>query len=255
MACLETANKLYLLSWAHFEPNRNNRAQSNQILLSVMTIDQWEANYRLHRYSKHKQIYALDVPPWSLSTCSTSNTGSRNALLHFGQTSTVTLLRLDCELLWWDFSQCSIKAPTVENLAGHWTHCSTRSPLLLLLVEIPSLAFWMAWVVAVLNFCIPASADDLKLVAAVRRLELHQDELVLLLFEFEHDSAFWLLLSIFPKGNVDSGFLGPGHLWSGPNLCFRQCSLVQSLHLIVFENVSVSLHPGTGHFFFFVTFW
>jgi hypothetical protein len=48
----------------------------------------------------------------------------------------------------------------------------------------------MAWVVAVLNFCIPASADDLKLVAAVRRLELHQDELVLLLFEFEHDSAF-----------------------------------------------------------------
>jgi len=206
--------------------------------------------------STHEALhYTLDVPPCSFSTCSTSNTGSRNALLHFGQTSIVTRPWLGCELIWWDFSTCSIKAPTVENLAGQWTHCSTRSPLLLLLFgAIPSLAFWKAWLVTVLSFCIPASADDLKFVAAFTRLELHHEEPLLLLL-FERVSAFWLLLSMLTKGKPESTFLGPGHLWSGPNLCFRQCSLVQSLHLMVLENVSVSLHPGTGHFFFFITFW
>jgi hypothetical protein len=33
-----------------------------------------------------------------------------------------------------------------------------------------------------LSFCIPASADDLILDAAFKRLELHQEELLLLLF-------------------------------------------------------------------------
>lgn len=204
----------------------------------------------------HKQLYAFDVPPCSLSTCSTSNTGSRNPLLHLGQTSIVTRPRLGCWFAWWDFSTCSIKAPTVENLAGQWTHTSTSSLLLLLLLfwEIPSLAFWMASLVAILSFCIPASADDFKFVAAFTRLELHHEELLFLLL-FGCVSAFWLLLSIFTKGKPESTFTGPEHLWSGPNLCLRQCSLVQSLHLIVLENVSVSLHPGTGHFFFFVTFW
>jgi hypothetical protein len=107
--------------------------------------------------------------------------------------------------------------------------------------------------VAMLSFCIPASADDLILDAAFKRLELHQEELLLLLFA--RGSTFWLLLSMFAKGKVGSSFLGPGHLWSGPNLCLRQCSLLQSLHLIVFENVSASLQPGTGHFFFFVALW
>jgi hypothetical protein len=40
-----------------------------------------------------------------------------------------------------------------------------------------------------LSFCIPASADDLKLVAAFTRLELHQEELFLLLL-FGRVSAF-----------------------------------------------------------------
>lgn len=199
-------------------------------------ITSWEMDYQ--------HVYAFEVPPCSLSTCSTSNTGSRNPLLHFGQASIVTLPRVDCELFQWDFSTCSIRAPTVENLAGHWPHCSTRS-LLLLLGVIPSLAFWTASLVATLSFCIPASADDLKL--------LHQEELLLLLFV--RGSTFWLPHSMLDKAKVGSGFLGPGHLWSGPNLCLRQCSLLQSLHLIVFENVSASLHPGTGHFFFFVALW
>jgi hypothetical protein len=34
-----------------------------------------------------------------------------------------------------------------------------------------------------LSFCIPASADVLKFDAAFRRLELHHEELFLLLFE------------------------------------------------------------------------
>jgi len=234
--------------WADFKPkwvkkiDETRRSKKNKLQVH------WA-------YSKHEKLYALDVPPCSLSTCSTSNTGSRNALLHFGQTSTVTWPRLGCCFFWWDFSTCSIKAPTVENLAGQWTHSSTRLPLLpLLFGEIPSLAFCKAWLVAMLSFCILASADDLKFVAAFTRLELHQEELFLLLL-LGRVSAFWLLLSIFTKGKPESTVLGPGHLWSGPNLCFRQCSLVQSLHLIVLENVSVSLHPGTGHFCFFVTFW
>lgn len=204
---------------------------------------------------EQEQVYAFDVPPCSFSTCSTSKTGSRNPLLHLGQASMVTLPRLDCELFPWDFSACSIRAPTVENFAGHWTHCSTRPLLLALFGVIPSLAIWTASLVAMLNFCIPASADDLKLDAAFKRLELHQDELPLLLLLLVRGWTFWLLLSMLEKGKVGSSFLGPGHLWSGPNLCLRQCSLLQSLHLIVFENVSASLHPGTGHFFFFVAFW
>jgi hypothetical protein len=69
----------------------------------------------------------------------------------------------------------------------HWKtlqgteHIAPRS-LLLLLGVIPSLAFWTASLVAMLSFCIPASADDLILDAAFKRLELHQEELLLLLF-------------------------------------------------------------------------
>jgi hypothetical protein len=61
--------------------------------------------------------------------------------------------------------------------------------LLLLSGEIPSLAFCKAWLVAMLSFCIPASADDLKFVAAFTRLELHHEELLLLLL-FGRVSAF-----------------------------------------------------------------
>lgn len=67
------------------------------------------------------------------------------------------------------------------------------------------------------------------------------------------DSSFLLLLKRPINGKPESGFLGPGQLWSGPKRCFKQWSIVQSLHLIVFENVKTSLQPGTGHFFFFVT--
>jgi hypothetical protein len=236
----------------HTSREHNSNPNHSSIIQSI----NWETNWQVRSHTGYTSKSAPDDPPWSLSTCSTSNTGSRNALWHFGQTSTVTL-PLDCEFVWWDFSTCSIKAPAVENLDGQWTHCSTRPLLLLLLLllfgEIPSVAFWKAWLVAMLSFCIPASADVLKFDAAFRRLELHHEELFLLLFE--RVSTFWLLLSIFEKVNEESIFLGPGHLWSGPNLCFRQCSLVQSLHLIVFENVSVSLHPRTGHFLLFVTFW
>lgn len=56
------------------------------------------------------------------------------------------------------------------------------------------------------------------------------------------------------EGVTGSGLLGPGQLWSGPNRCFRQCSMVQSLHLTLLENVRASLHRGTGHFIFFVAF-
>lgn len=64
----------------------------------------------------------------------------------------------------------------------------------------------------------------------------------------------FLFLFMNPISWNASGFLGPGQVWSGPNRCFKQWSMVQSRHLIVFENVRVSLQPWTGHFFFLVAF-
>ncbi|MFS7903867.1 hypothetical protein Hanom_Chr01g00029231 [Helianthus anomalus] len=56
------------------------------------------------------------------------------------------------------------------------------------------------------------------------------------------------------NGKVGSVFFGPGQSWSSPNRCLRQWSMVQSRHLIVLENVRISLQPRTGHFFFLVAF-
>ncbi len=97
------------------------------------------------------------------------------------------------------------------------------------------------------------SAEARTVEAALRKLVAHlEDDEVGTRLGF--DSSFLLLLNRPINGKPASDFFGPGHLWSGPNLCFKQWSTKQSLHLIVFENVRISLQPGTGHFFFFVTF-
>jgi len=154
-------------------------------------------------------------------------------------------------LLSWTFCTWSIKVVIEENLAPHWGHCSTW-PLPLLFLP-PSLDAPHAWLISPLNFDIPASAEARILEAALRKLVVHLDEEEVEL-ELVLDSFFLLLFIRFIKGKFVSTFLGPGHLWSGPNLCFKQWSIVQSLHLIVFENTKISLHPAAGHFFFFVTF-
>lgn len=105
-----------------------------------------------------------------------------------------------------------------------------------------------AWLNSLLSFDTPASA-------ALNKFDVQ----LLLVVEarFVLGSVLWLLLRLrrLMNWNPGSGFLlGPEQVWSGPNLCFRQWSLVQSLHLIVLENVRASLQPLTGHFGFLVTF-
>lgn len=206
------------------------------------------------------QDRTVDVPPCTLSTCSTNNTGSTKPLPHLGQASIVTPYWPGGMPRLWFLSECSIKAETDENFAGHWGHCSTRA--LLLFCDIPSFAFCNAWAVTSLNLWMLDSAEARTLDAALTKPEPHHDEpfeLWLRTGAFElllvTGSLFWLFLNKLIKGKLVSGFLGPGHLWSGPNLCFKQCSWVQSLQRIVFEKVSISLQPGTGHFLFLVAFW
>jgi hypothetical protein len=85
MAALPSIQRNILVLWANVEPKS---VEYNQI------DEMRKGNEKLHITkvkSTHEALhYTLDVPPCSFSTCSTSNTGSRNALLHFGQTSIVT---------------------------------------------------------------------------------------------------------------------------------------------------------------------
>lgn len=187
--------------------------------------------------------YAFEVPRWSLSIWFTRSTGSRNPLLHLGQTSTVTLpwfcfLFLSCV-----FSTCSTREVTEENFAPHCGHTSTI-PLSLLL---ENCSFWL---MSLPSLLIPASAED-------RRLD-HLEE------EEDDEVDGWALLGLVVlasflvvlllKKPMNGSFLGPGQVWSGPKRCFKQWSTLQSRHLMVLEKVRYSLHLGTGHFFFFVAF-
>lgn len=88
--------------------------------------------------------------------------------------------------------------------------------------------------------------------ATLRKLELHLDGAVEVKLGF--GSSFLLLFKRLMNEKLVSNFLGPEHLWSGPNRCFKQWSFKQSRHLIVLENTKTSLHPGAGHFLFFVIF-
>ena len=141
--------------------------------------------------------YALEVPPWSLSTCSTSATGSRNPLLHFGQASIVTFFTPVARLppFSWTFSTWSTSVVTEANLAPHWGHTSTCPlllPLLLLLGPFPSFAICHFWLSSLLSFATLASAEARKDEAAVRRLPHFGDDAAGAWLGF--DTSFLLLL-------------------------------------------------------------
>ena len=189
--------------------------------------------------TNYLSFYALDIPLCSLSTCSTNATGSRNPLLHFGQTSTVTFIT---PFFSWIICTWSINAATLENFILQIGHCSTW-PLLLEPPLGPTLL----------------SSLIIRDETALSKLVVQLDD------EEEEDTGawvvrcgcgfcFWLLFENPQNEKVGSGFLGPGQPWSRPNLCLRQWSMVQSRHLIVLENVRTSLQPRTGHFFFLITF-
>lgn len=190
-------------------------------------------NLIMHQESAiHNNIQ--EQPPWSLSTCSTRETGSKKPLLHLGHAEIDTFFAPYWlpPLLWWTFFAWSTKLAAEENLASHSGHFSNW----LLLVPLPLLC-----------------PIPLNLEAMSRRLEVHLDDVVEDKLGFDSSLPLLIFQRLINEKLV-SNFLGPGHLWSGPNLCFKQWSTSQSLHLIVFENTKVSLHPGTGHFFFFVAF-
>lgn len=184
----------------------------------------------------------IELPLCSLSTCSTRATGSRKPLLHLGQTSIVMFITpfFSCTFCTW-----SMRALTVENLRWHCGHGSTWLLLLVTLWLVARLLcpICCGWLNSLLNF---SFTDD----TTFKRLVVHLEVVVGWAF-FE---SSLLPFRKFMNWKVASGFLGPAQLWSGPNRCFKQWSIVQSRHLIVLEKVKSSLQRGTGHFFFFVAF-
>lgn len=162
----------------------------------------------------------------------------------------------------WYPSTCSIKTEIEENLCRHCGHCSTSSAPLPLR-DIPSFAFCIACAVMLLNLCILASAEARTADTAFSKPEFHRDGLLEFWFDTEllldvcetTKSNFWLLLSKPINGKLVSCFLGPAHMWSGANLCFKQWSRAHSRQRIMLEKVSISMQSGTGHLFFLVSFW
>lgn len=136
----------------------------------------------------------------------------------------------------WTFSTWFTRSVTDDNLRLHCGHCSTNpvlSPLWPLLLLLP---LTDAWLNSLLNFAIPASAVARTDEAALNRVDAQLEVVAGACFEF--DPFLLLLFRRLLNWKAVPGLLGPGQLWSGPNRCFKQCSTLQSLHLIVFENVS-----------------
>jgi hypothetical protein len=102
---------------------------------------------------------------------------------------------------------------TEENLVPHCGHSSGPIPPLPLLLLGLALfvAVCQAWLISLLNFDMPASAEARTVEAALRKLVVHLDEDTAV-DRLGFDSSFLLLFKRPIKGKLTSGFFGPGQL-------------------------------------------